>query len=141
MKNIFGDIFKAILLGLNISPPPYLIDLMATYLEVCFETSKKDSIDSVLRITVHFIKNIDNTPENMIFFQRIFVKFSAIAPKIAQIVEEETTEYFLQIIEEFMLIGVSFTSFDLNAYLVALQNRLSEENLMPLPTCFKLKTG
>lgn len=143
MKNIFGDIFRSVLFGLSGQPPGFLINLIIEYIEVCFHTAKQEDIDGLLRITVHFIKNIDNIPQNEVFFQRVLIQVIQLAPKLTQIVEEDTTDFFLEIIEEFVIVGITPQMFDYNAYMIQLYTSLSKTmvHLVPIDMIFKLKSS
>lgn len=142
LKTVFGDIFRALLLGLSGPPPPFLVNLILEYIEICFVLAKKEETDCLLRITAHFLKNIDNTPQNQAFFERVLLKIVQSAPKLTKIIEDETTEYFLEIIEEFIIVGVTPQMFDYGSYLTELYTSLSNPNtLVPLDICFKLKSS
>ena len=143
MKNLFADIFRSLLLGLRGPPPGFLVTLILEYIETCFAIAKKEDIDGLLRITSHFLKNIESTPENAVFFDRILLKIVAAGPKLTKIIEEDTTEFFLEIVEEFIIIGLSPQVFDYMAYLIDLYQTLSktEQTGIPLETSFKLKSS
>ena len=142
MKNIFYDIFKSILIGLNRQPPLFLVKLILNYLNASFCVSKKDELDSLLSNIAFFIKSIDQTAENSFFFEKVFEIVLKIFPKLAQTVKEDTTETFLEIIEEFIIIGLGPQVFDYNSYIRNLYNLLSaDDGLIDLSVCFKLKSS
>lgn len=143
MKNLFADIFKSLLFGLKDSPPFFLINLIVEYVEICFNMAKTEDIDSVLRITVHFLRNIENKPENKPFFERILAKVVQSSAKLTKMIEDDTTEFFLEIIEEFLIIGINSPNFDFHAYLIQLYTSLSKTmaNVIPIETIFKLKAS
>lgn len=142
MKNIFYDIFKAILIGLDRQPPLYLLQLILDYLNASFCVSKKDELDSFLSNTAFFIKSIDQTADNSFFFQNVFEIVLKIYPKLAQTIKEDTTETFLEIVEEFIIIGLGSEVFDYNSYVKNLYNLLSaDDGLIDLSVCFKLKSS
>lgn len=142
MKNLFADIFRSLLLGLRGPPPAFLVGLILEYIEICFSIAKSEDIDQLLRITVHFLKNIENTPENGQFFERVLMKVVQAGPKLTKIVEEDTTDYFLEIVEEFITIGLNPQVFDYPAYLVQLYTTLSktDDGAIELETAFRLKS-
>lgn len=117
--------------------------LILEYIETCFAIAKQEDIDGLLRITSHFLKNIDNTPGNASFFDRILLKVVQAAPRLTKIVEEDTTEYFLDIVEEFVIIGLSPEAFDYLGYLGELYQTLSKNEQLgiPLETALKLKSS
>ena len=143
MKNIFYDIFRALLMGLNRQPPVFLVELMLEYLEVSYSITKKEEIDSLIRNTAHILKSIDQTPENGFFFERLLNIIISISPKLTKIIDEDTTETYLEIVEEFIIIGVNPQAFDYIGYLRKLYETLSEtENgKIELTTSFKIKSS
>ena len=141
MKNLFADIFRSLLLSLKGPPPGFLVNLILEYVEICFNIAKKEDIDALLRITVHFLKHVEYTPANHPFFERILAKVVQSAPKLTKIIEEDTTEFFLEIIEEFILVGLDSRVFDYRGYINSLYTTLSTtvDECVPIETIFKLK--
>ncbi len=143
MKNLFFDIFRALLLGLRSPPPTFLIDLILEYIEICFSIAKNEDIDQLLRITLQFIKHIDNVPQNASFFERILTQIIQASPKLIKMIEEDTTDFYLEIIEELVIVGLSPQVLDYPSYLVELYSTLSknEQNGIPIEVAFRLKSS
>jgi hypothetical protein len=142
MKPVFGDVFRYFLAGLNKSSPTSILNLIMNYIDICFDTINEEESLSLLAFVGIFLRCLENVPSNGFYFQKCLSRLLQNMPMLTKLIEEDTTPSLLTLIEEFIMLGTPFQTFNLPDYLISLYSILADESKgICIETSFIIKTS
>lgn len=142
MKPVFADVFRYFLAGLHHTNPTSILNLIMNYIDICFDTLEQEDNSSLLKFLGVFLRALENNSETSYYFQRVLARLLQNINVFTKCIEEDTTSNFLNIVEEFLLLGTPFDTFNLPTYLINLYQILSDETKgIPIETVFIIKSN